>query len=140
VASISAVILYEYGVVREGLLFVSCGAYNVLSRPGSLPVFMDSMVAVVVEMPFDELDEGHRLEVVVRDVATADERGRADATLSGGHGSVHSSSVGPGAPAHVPFVFDLRGVDLANYGPHDVSVSLDGEVATLLTFYVRPSP
>ncbi|MGH9209457.1 MAG: DUF6941 family protein [Acidimicrobiales bacterium] len=129
-ASIQAGILCDFAQVREGLLFVASGCLTRMYRE-SLPGPLNVMLALVVEIPHDEVDAVHELNIAVKQSSTASELGRVVTALQAG-----SSVREPGESLWVPVVADLRSGVVPEYGAYDVTMSVDGTPGPYLTFYV----
>ena len=95
------------------------------------------MLALVVEIPYDERDLVHEIEIVVKHNDAAADLARMVAAVKA-EGALH-----PGESLLVPAVADLRPLPVAAYGSYDVRMKIDANEGPLLTFYVvgdRPSP
>lgn len=125
--------LCDFAQVRENLLFVSSAGISRLYHPNA-PIRPNLYVAGIVEVGPDEFDRVHELRVRVRSPQQANEVGEA---LIGMHPMEVSPGMKPGEAATLPFVLPLAALELAEFGPYDISVSVDEEPSVLLTLYVE---
>ena len=130
---LSTAVLCDYAQVRDRLLFVSSGAVTRLYRP-ELPLPIGLMLGLVVEVPIEETTEEH--ELVTR-VITRGPLELADLTTTF---RVDAEDLFPHEVQQVPMVVSLSAIKARTWGTHEVQLSLDGELAQTLTFYVVPSP
>jgi hypothetical protein len=132
-ALLTSAILCDFAQVREGLLFVVGGGITRMARP-ELPAPLNVMLALVVDVPYDQLNQVHEVVVSIKRTDTAEEVVR----LVGG--AQIAGDVYPGESLYMPLVFDLRGLAVPAYGSYDVQASVDGGVGTTLTFYMIDKP
>jgi hypothetical protein len=132
-ASISSGILCDFAQVREGLLFVASGGISRVYA-AEVPAPLSVMLALLVEIPPDELASVHEIQIAIRRSDTAEDVTRAVLAVQAG-GDVY-----PGENLIVPAVLDLRGVRVSAHGSYDIRITVDGDVGILLTIYVVDKP
>lgn len=94
------------------------------------------MAAIVVDFEPGETDEVHSVTAALKYSETAELLARVEAALQvAGAGDVR-----PGESLIVPMVLDLRGVQLNEFGRHDITITVDGGPAHLLTFWLDQDP
>lgn len=127
---ISALLLCEKAVVREGMLYLLGGGAKMLIRP-AVPAPLSIDLAVVLETDsVKDLTSPHVLQVSVRSDRGD---GLALATIN--------MQIGlPGEPPpilpSVPLAVPLQDVGVTSYGLYYVDVELDGEPAGSVDFLV----
>jgi hypothetical protein len=134
--SVVSAILCDYAQVREGLLFVSSGGITRLLRQ-TVPAQLGALyLAVLIEVPPDALDLKHEVSARIRSVYGGQEIVSVSAALN--PPSRPGASYEQGESAVIPLALPLPGhAELPEYGPYDVTVSVDGEPPARLTFYLR---
>jgi hypothetical protein len=130
-ASISSAILCDFAQVRNGLLFVCSGALTRLFVP-ELPQRLPVMLAIVVELPYQEVELVHELMIAVKEVDTAEQLSRMTAGFQTG-----ATRIEPGESLYLPLAAAFAGDTIVkSYGAHDVQIAVDGGATSQLTFYV----
>jgi Family of unknown function (DUF6941) len=130
VATITAGIICDFANVREGLLSVLSGGLTRIYRP-TLPQGLGVMLALMIDVPFDELEQVHEVNVVVKQNDTAKDIARF---VAGAQAS--SAKVEPGEHLLMPLVVNLHGLAIEAYGSYDIRMSVDGNDGPHLTVYV----
>jgi len=128
-ADISSAIVCDFAQVREGLLFVSSGGITRLRRP-SLPAPLGVALAIVVEVPFDQVSATHGVLARVVHVASATELLRTEVGLQ-----ANDPTVEPGESLYVPLVVSLHQLMIPELGAYDIVASVDHGVGRRLTVY-----
>ncbi|HEX9260401.1 MAG TPA: hypothetical protein VF855_12750 [Acidimicrobiales bacterium] len=128
-AEISSAIVCDFAQVREGLLFISSGGITRLRRQ-SLPAPLGIAVAIVVELPFDEVKDNHTVTARITHVASATDVLRTEVGVQ-----ANDPAVEPGESLYVPLVVSLHQVTVSAYGAYDIVVSVDHGVGRTLTVY-----
>lgn len=130
---VTTALLCDFAQVREGLLFVSSGGVTRLHRE-ALPAPLGICFAVVVTLDRIELQRHHEFQVVVMD---ADGTQVAE-VLGGFHADPANLEIGE--KQQIPLAIDLRMAGVGTYGPHSVSLYIDGNLSHEAAFYVvQPS-
>lgn len=132
-ASISAAILCDFAQVRENLLFVSSAGVTRVYSP-TTPAAFNMMLALMLSVGPDELDQAHELSVVIKQNETA----RDVARLVGAFQS--SGDTFPGEGLFIPLALDFRLLMVNDFGAYDVHTEVDGNVGPHLTCYIVEAP
>lgn len=130
---VTTALLCDFAQVREGLLFVSSGGVTRLYRE-TLPAPMGICYAVVVTLDRIELQRPHEFQIVVMDVD-----GSQVAEARGGF-QLEPINLEVGEKQQVPLAIDLRMAGVDAYGPHSVSLYIDGNLSHETAFYVVQPP
>jgi hypothetical protein len=129
--SLVTLLLADYANVREGLLnVVSAGITRVAPR-GSYPFHPDVFLAMMAYVQPDRIDEAHEARVTLKYPETAEKVAQIDFSFSA------SAAHFPGEGLYVPFAIPLRDVVFPHPGEVDVSVTLNGQYANSLTFWLQ---
>ena len=124
-ADLTSALLCDFAQVREGVLFVSSGGVSRLTTT-SLPCPFAMHLALLFEVPPEEIGNSFRVHVAIAHAPTAHVGGTAEANLT-----TRSSEA-----LMVPMAVDLRPIEVHQPGPHDVRISVDGQLARFLTVNV----
>lgn len=132
-ANISTSILCDFAQVRDGLLFVCSGGIT-RRYCAQLPAPLGVMLGLLVEIPPDEPELVHEIQIVVKSNDTAEDIHRSVTGVQA------RGDTRPGESLMVPAVADLRPIEASAYGSYDIRVIVDGDAGTLLTFYLVDKP
>lgn len=130
-ADLTSALLCDFAQVREGVLFVSSGGVSRLTA-SRLPCPFAMHLALLFEIPSDEIGNTFRVNVTVAHAPTAQVGGTAEAKLS----TRSNDTLLPGEALMVPMAVDLRPIEVKQPGPHDVRINVDGQLARFLTINV----
>jgi len=129
--SLVSLLLADYANVREGLLnVVSAGITRVAPR-SDYPFHPDVFLAMMIYVNPDRIDQTHEARVTVKYPETAEKIAQIDFTFNA------QASRFPGEGLYVPFALPLRDIVFPHQGEVDVSVTLDGQFAGSLTFWLQ---
>lgn len=123
--------LCDYANVREGLLNVVSGGITRVTVHNGFPSPIDAHLAMSVYVQPHVVGVAHAGRVILRFPDTASEIARIDFEFSA------DAERKPGEGLNLPFAVPLRGVAFPGPGQVDVSVSLDGSPAGLLSFWLE---
>lgn len=129
-ASISTAILCDYAQVRGNLLYLMSGGITRILTPKT-PAPFNTVLALVIEVGPDELDQAHEVTVVIKHTATATDIVR----FVGGFQSSEGETF-PGEGLHVPLALDFRAAAVPEFGAYDIHTEVDGNIGPHLTCYV----
>jgi hypothetical protein len=136
-ARLTSLLVCDHAQVRDGLLMVLSGGITRILVP-AIPATVHFTVAVVVEIPFFELDQPHEVRISVVDPESA-------APIAEPFVATHPADANaaermyPGEPALVPMAVGVTlGVERA--GQFDVRVNVDDHVAELQSIWVVEAP
>lgn len=130
-ADLTSALLCDFAQVREGVLFVSSGGVSRLTTT-SLPCPFAMHLALLFEIPPEEIGNSFRVNVAIAHAPTAHVGGTAEANLA----TRSSDAMLAGEALMVPMAVDLRPIEVQQPGPHDVKISIDGQLARFLTVNV----
>lgn len=122
--------LCDYASVREGLLNIVSGGITRVTVHNGFPSSVDAFLAMSVYVQPHVVGVAHNGRVTLRYPDTAAEIARIDFEFNA------DAERNPGEGLHLPFALPVRGVVFPEKGQVDVSVSLDGSPAGLLTFWL----
>ena len=125
--------LCDYANVREGLLNVTSGGITRIAVHHGFPAEIEAHLAMSVYVHPHRVGEAHNGRVVLRYPDTAEDIARIDFEFN------VDAERNPGEGLNLPFALPLRGVTFPHAGQVDISVSMDGAPAGLLTFWVIDS-
>ena len=125
--------LCDYANVREGLLNVTSGGITRIAVHHGFPAEIEAHLAMSVYVHPHRVGEAHNGRVVLRYPDTAEDIARIDFEFN------VDAERNPGEGLNLPFALPLRGVNFPHAGQVDISVSMDGAPAGLLTFWVIDS-
>lgn len=123
--------LCDYANVREGLLNVVSGGITRIMVHNGFPATVDAHLAMSVYVQPHVVGVQHEGRIILRYPDTATEIARIDFEFNA------DAERNPGEGLILPFAIPLRGVAFPSAGQVDVSVSLDGSPAGLLSFWLN---
>lgn len=122
--------LCDYANVREGLLNITSGGITRIAVHHGFPAEIEAHLAMSVYVQPHRVGEAHNGRVILRYPDTATEIVRIDFEFN------VDADRNPGEGLNIPFALPLRSAVLPHAGQVDVSVSLDGAPAGLLSFWL----
>lgn len=122
--------LCDYANVREGLLNIVSGGITRVAVHNGFPSPIDAHLAMSVYVQPHVVGVAHTGRVILRYPDTATEIARIDFEFN------VDAERNPGEGLNLPFALPLRGIAFPGPGQVDVSVSLDGSPAGLLSFWL----
>src|SRR5437867_3739998 len=118
-ARLTTAILCDFAQVREGLLFVSSGGITRLHRPSvPYPMALGVQLALVIEIPPDEMELAHEIKVTVKDPETVDTVGEVTVGLQ--LRPDQFADIQPGESVQFPYVVPFQNMGLPAFGAYDV--------------------
>jgi len=132
-ARLSTLLVCDHAQVRERLLMVLSGGITRL-HVAQLPAAVQFSVALVVEVPYVELDQDHEVRMSVTDPMTAAPMAEPFvATLPADPESL--ARVYPGEPVLVPLTVAVA-LGVERVGQYDVRVTVDDAPAEISSIWV----
>lgn len=125
--------LCDYANVREGLLNITSGGITRIAVHHGFPAEIEAHIAMSAYVHPHRVGDAHTGRVVLRYPDTAEDIARIDFEFN------VDAERNPGEGLNIPFALPLRGVTFPHAGQVDISVSMDGAPAGLLTFWVIDS-
>lgn len=122
--------LCDYANVREGLLNIVSGGVTRVTVHSGFPAAVDAFLAMSVYVQPHVVGVAHNGRVMLRNPETTAEIARIDFEFN------VDAERNPGEGLNLPFALPLRGIAFPGPGQVDVSVSLDGSPAGLLSFWL----
>ncbi|MFM8600917.1 MAG: DUF6941 family protein, partial [Actinomycetota bacterium] len=122
--------LCDYANVREGLLNITSGGITRIAVHQGFPAEIEAHLAMSVYVQPHRVGEAHHGRVMLRYPDTAAEIARIDFEFN------VDADRNPGEGLNIPFALPLRSAVFPHAGQVDVSVSLDGAPAGLLSFWL----
>ena len=129
-AKVTANIICNYAEVRGGLLYVMSGGLTRMIRP-EVPAPLGAMLAVMVEIPYDETYLVHELSITVRQVETAAVVGRVSMGFQ-----LEPVDLNPGESVYYPVAVHLEDLSLPALGQYDLTAAVDGTPGVTTSTYV----
>ncbi len=127
----TAVMLADHATIREGLLHVLGGGITQVTRD-PLPAPLGVMLAVMLQPDSrEDLLKSHDLEVTIRHAAKEGGEPVARAVMT-----FSAATLPPGPLPAIPVAVPLQLVPVSETGIHNITVSLDGELAASIEFEV----
>lgn len=128
---LTTVSLCDYANVREGLLNIVSGGITRVAVHSEFPAHIEAHLAMSVYVHPHRVGQAHNGRVILRYPDTAEEVARVDFEFN------VDAERQPGEGLNIPFALPLRTVEFPHDGQVDVSVSLDGSPAGMLTFWLN---
>ena len=132
-ARLTSLLICDHAQVRENLLMVLSGGITRL-HVTEVPTAVHFSVALVIEIPYSELSDGHEVRMVVVDPETAGPIAEPFiANLPAD--PVTASRIYPGEPILVPLTVAVS-LAIEHTGQFDVRVSVDDAPAEIQSLWV----
>jgi uncharacterized protein DUF6941 len=131
---LTTLLMCDFAQVREGLLFVSSGGVSRVVQT-SYPATPRLHLAMVVHLPAGALGRSHQVHVRLKYPDTAEVIANVEVAIQ----LNAVSGAFPGEGINVPQVIDLVPIHFPRPGQVDVQISIGGEPAGDLSFWLLPA-